>query len=541
MPETEKSSQYFDQIVGQLSNPNFYPHPVEQITKIETHISVVFLTGDYAYKLKKPVDFGFLDFTQIPQRLKFCQKELELNQRTAKDLYLAVISLYENDGIISLKPSRNSQSPIDCILKMRQFNPGHVLGNYLQSHSLSSSQISALASQIADLHLHSKVVEAKSEFGEPEIALKPMLDNFPSLTRFLNSLPNSNQALQSLEKIQKTTLQQFESVKSLLINRKQNGFIRNCHGDLHLDNITLVNDSPMLFDAIEFNDYFSHIDVISDMAFLLVDLDFRGRPELAWVILSYYLHFTQDYSALQILGFYKVYRAMVRAKISALQAEQNSIDSPKYNELKEKTLRYLDLANQLQTKHAKPKIILIQGISGSGKSVLAQRLVKYFDAIIISSDRTRKKLFKIEPTERVDLDVRPSLYSESMNQKTYETLLNNARLAITSGCNVIIDATFLKKSHRDKFYELAMTLEVECYLLSIHVDERLALESIKHRNLANNDPSDADEKIMQRQMKMIEEPTPKETQTQNILNLEAHQLREELPITKIKKFLNLPI
>ena len=541
MPETEKSSQYFDQIVDQLSNPNFYPHPVEQITKIETHISVVFLTGDYAYKLKKPVDFGFLDFTQIPQRLKFCQKELELNQRTAKDLYLEVISLYENAGTISLKPCRNHQSPIDCILKMRQFNPEHVLGNYLQSHSLSSCQISALASQIADLHLHSKTVDATSEFGEPEVALKPMLDNFPSLTRFLNSFPNSNQALQKLEKIHKTTLEQFESVKSLLVNRKQNGFIRNCHGDLHLDNITLVNDSPMLFDAIEFNDYFSHIDIISDMAFLLVDLDFRGRPELARIILSYYLHFTQDYSALQILRFYKVYRAMVRAKISALQAEQNSTDSPKYNDLKNKTLRYLDLANQLQSKYEKPKIILVQGVSGSGKSVLAEKLVQYIDAIIISSDRTRKKLFDIEPTARVDKDERDSLYSQSMNQKTYHALLNNAQLTIASGFNVIVDATFLKKAQRDKFYELAKTLEVECYLLSIHVDEKLAIESIKHRNLANNDPSDADAKIMQHQLKMIEAPSLDEIQTHNILNLKAQKLREELPITKIKKFLNLPI
>lgn len=540
MPKIEKSSQYFDQIVDQLSNPDFYPHPVKLITKIETHISIVFLTGDYAYKLKKPVDFGFLDFTQIPQRLKFCEKELKLNQRTAKELYLEVIPLYLNEGQISLKPNSNN-SVIDCILKMRQFDPNNVLSHYLQKHNLQRSQISALAHQIADLHMNSTVVDMTSEFGEPEIALKPMMDNFPSLKRFISTLTNSEQALLTLEKLHHTTLEQFDSVKPLLTNRKKNGFIRNCHGDLHLDNITLVNDSPVLFDAIEFNDYFSHIDTISDMAFLLIDLDFRQRSALSYLILSDYLHFTQDYSSLKVLNFYKVYRAMVRAKISALQAEQNEIDSTKYNELTVKTLRYLALAKQLQSNQTQPKIILIQGISGAGKSVLAETLIQYIDAIIISSDRTRKALFKIEPTTRVDEEHRSELYSQNMNQKTYNALLNNTHLAIQCGFNVIVDATFLRKSHREKFYELAEQINVESYLFSIEVDEKLASESIESRHKTNDDPSDADTMVMHQQMKVFEKPMHTEIQTQNVLALDAKKLRHELPVSRIKKFLKLPI
>lgn len=537
MSEICSNPESTELLITFLSNPDVYPHPVKTVQKIETHISVVFLTGSFAYKLKKPVNFGFLDFSHSANRLKFCQKELELNQRTAPELYLDVIALFYDENGYSFSPTQPSQTPCDCLVKMRQFNPDFVLGDYCQTHPLDEQHIEQLAKQIAQLHLNAEMSLADSVFGEPKTALQPMLDNFPSLKKFFADT-SFQKTLAQIEEIEQTTLSQFDEVQALLNGRKQQGFIRKCHGDLHLDNIALVDNKPLLFDAIEFNDFFSQIDVISDLAFLLIDLEYRNQKPLAFHILSLYLHLTQDYAALELLNFYKVYRSMVRAKISALQAAQNPIHSKQYNDLVNKTLNYLSLAKKIQTPQKQaPKLILIQGISGSGKSVLAKQLLNLTDAILISSDRTRKQLYGIDATYRVSDEERRLLYSASMSQQTYATMLNNTKTSLLTNFSVIVDATFLKQQHRQKFYELANNLGIDCYLLSIDIDKKLASESIQERLFNDFDPSDADHSVMEQQFKVLE-PAFNEVPT---LKLKAADLRHNFPQNTLKNFLKLSL
>ncbi|MEA3404789.1 MAG: phosphotransferase, partial [Pseudomonadota bacterium] len=319
-----------ERLIDQLCLPQTYPHAVEVITTIETHISVVFLTGEFAYKLKKPVDFGFLNFTQKADREFFCQQELRLNRRTAPDLYLDVVPIYQTaDGEVSFHQPQapvSNQEPIDYLVKMNQFEPNWVLGRYLRDHSITLEQESLLAKRIADLHQTANLVATESHLGEPETLLQPMLDNFPTLLE--NCSSDYKPRLQALLD---WTNQQFKLLRPLLIKRKQQGFIRECHGDLHLDNITLINDTPTLFDGIEFNDEFRWIDGISDLAFLLIDLEFRGQPAFKRRILSQYLEITGDYAALELLSFYQVYRSLVRAKISALRLSQLTKGSLEHN------------------------------------------------------------------------------------------------------------------------------------------------------------------------------------------------------------------
>lgn len=545
MPKDQvlESNDLFQKIKTFLQDKKAYPHPVASIQVIETHISVVFLTGKFAYKLKKPVNFGFLDFSDALQRKTFCEKELFLNQRTAPDLYLEVSKLYSNNGQLSFSPASSDQQPIEHLVKMQQFNPNLVLGKRLAGYEkltenqpgLTSTQVEVLTQQIARLHQQAEIVKADTQWGEPLTILKPMLDNFPSLRRFF---AHSAEVMAVLQKLEARTYQNFEQLKTTLKQRKQNRFIRSCHGDLHLDNIALINQKPVLFDAIEFNDAFSKIDTISDLAFLLIDLEYRGEHTLAKTILTNYLHYTQDYSALRLLNFYKTYRAMVRAKITALQAEQVDKNSQQYREFVDKTKRYIDLAKTDQTAAKAPaKLILLQGVSGSGKSHFAQQLLQRIDGIVISSDRTRKQLFGINPQDRVTPQQKTALYSSSMNQKTYRTLESNASIALQSGITVIVDATFIKKAHRSRFYQLCQSLALDCYVISIKISSKVAAASIAKRHTFNQDPSDADEKVLKRQLEHVEMPDTSE----NALILEAEQIRRAFPEQFVQEFLNLPL
>ncbi|HHT00375.1 MAG TPA: hypothetical protein ENK73_05900 [Thiomicrospira sp.] len=521
-----------EQLIDQLCQPQTYPHAVEVITTIETHISVVFLTGEFAYKLKKPVDFGFLDFTQKKDRAFFCQQELRLNQRTAPDLYLAVVPIYETqDGQISFESSHSAdqtEEPIDYLVKMNQFEPNWVLGRYLTDHTITLEQESLLAKRIADLHQTANRVASDSHLGEPETLLQPMLDNFPTLLKNCSSDYKPR-----LQKLLDWTNQQFNDLRPLLVQRKQQGFICECHGDLHLDNITLINDIPTLFDGIEFNDEFRWIDGISDLAFLLIDLEFRGQPAFKRRILSQYLQITGDYAALELLGFYQVYRSLVRAKISALRLNQLTKGSPEHNYYKQITIQYIEQAETEIFDKQVPQIVLLQGISGSGKSYFSKQLLQQIEAVVISSDIERKRLFGINATDRVSESDKKALYSAEMSQQTYQRLQSLAKQITQFGLSVIVDATFLKQEHRQAFYNLADQLGYECKLIYIDSDSETAEQAIAQRLSLNIDPSDADIQVMQRQRKVLETPTENEA----ALTLKASELRKFFPADLIQEFL----
>lgn len=523
-----------DTLIDQLCLPATYPHLVEVITTIETHISVVFLTGEYAYKLKKPVDFGFLDFTALASRQYFCQQELRLNRRTAPNLYLDVVPLYLNaeQQLTFSSEQAGSTAPVEYLLKMRQFDPNSVLGRYLDGNVVTEQQEHRLAERIADLHLNAAQVDGTSHLGEPETILQPMLDNFPTL--FENC---SGEYLPRLQRLLDWTHSRFAELRPILLKRKAEGFVRECHGDLHLDNIALIEDEPTLFDGIEFNDEFRWIDVISDLAFLLIDLDYRQQQAMGRRILNRYLGLTGDYDALQLLIFYQVYRALVRAKISALrllQLDQNTLEFQHYME---KTLRYIEQAEGYAFAPETPSLILLQGVSGCGKSYFAQQLLTLNDAVIISSDIERKRLFGIAQTHRVADAEKPALYSVEMNKQTYARLLELAKNLLTMRRHVIVDATFLKAEHRAAFYQMANRLQLSAYLIYLQIDENQAAAAINRRLQLNNNPSDADVAVMQRQLAYLEPPAADEP----ALCLQAADLRQQFPASSLQEFLHWPI
>ncbi|UQB41367.1 AAA family ATPase [Thiomicrospira microaerophila] len=517
-----------------LTQPQNYPHLVESVHVIETHISAVFLTGNWVYKLKKPVNFGFLDFSTPGQREKFCQLELTLNQRTAPQIYHQVVTVYGN-------PPENTQFSfveqpglvaVDYLVKMHQFDPNCVLSRYLQHHSLTDQQVDDLVVAIAQLHQIAEPIEPGSFLGSSECVLQPMTDNFPSLYALFETTMSSNptidvdQVLTRLKQLELWTVNQHALLTPLIDARQQKGHVRACHGDLHLDNITLYQQKPLLFDGIEFNDQFRWIDTLSDLAFLLIDLDYRQKPMLAKTILHRYLQLNGDYAGLVLLRFYQTYRALVRAKITGLRYLQLDPLSNEANDCMVSLMRYIDLAESYAyLMNETPVLYIMQGVSGSGKSYYAQQIHRQTGALVVSSDRERKRLFGINVYQRVSAQQKKNLYSTVMNQATYDQLHKACQSALQAGLSVVADATFLKQSHRQRFIKLAEDLNCQSLVVSIQPNPALAESFIAKRMEENKDPSDADALVMKQQLKSFEPPNEAEQYC-------VIEMRSELPNLK---------
>lgn len=508
-------------IIDWLSQADHYGQNVTQVEKIETHISTVFLTGEFAYKLKKRVNFGFLDFTPLASRKNYCEMEVSLNRRTAPQLYLGVIALYQHPqhyNQISFEP-QPGLVVADYLVKMRQFDPQNVLSRYVLKHVLTDHQTNDLAEAIADLHQQAEPIKAGDFLGSPACVIQPMLDNFPSLLALLNSQRpltsntqlDLNQLKNRLLQLEHWTRTQHTLLAPMIEQRQQQGHVRACHGDLHLDNITLINAKPVLFDGIEFNDQFRWIDTLSDLAFLLIDLDFRQQPGLAAKILNRYLQLNGDYAGLVLLRFYQTYRALVRAKITGLRYEQLPPESLEAQNSLTTMLAYIDLAEHYAyLHHTQPTLYIMQGVSGSGKSYYADQIHRQTGAIVVSSDRERKRLYGIHSQHRVTEAEKRRLYSTEMTQATYQRLLESCQSALQAGLSVVADATFLQAKSRQNFIALAQSFGLPYLVVCVEPDAKQAAELIKQRHQRNDDPSDANVEIMQRQLTQFEAPTTAE-------------------------------
>jgi aminoglycoside phosphotransferase family enzyme/predicted kinase len=465
-----------------MSTATFYPHDVAAIKKVETHISIIFLTGQFAYKIKKPVDFGFLNFSTLALRKHFCEEELRLNQRLAKQLYLDVVPVYYHEGVFSLQGRQ--EHIVEYAVKMRQFDPANQLDELIKQNAITLQQMDALSICIADFHQHVEKADVHSDVGEPKLITQPCFDNFSLIYQSLNT---TNAHLQVLEA---WTKMQAETLEPVFIARKQQGFIRECHGDMHLGNIAIIDEAFTLFDCIEFSKNLRWVDTLSDLAFLLMDLHKQGKTVFAYRLLNTYLAITGDYEGLSVLNFYLVYRALVRAKIAGLQGQLEPLE------------RYVELAYRfIETKP--PQLIITFGVSGSGKSYGSRKLSDHYGWIHLRSDVERKRLLGMHMTERGRAS---ELYTPIMTESTYSRLLAVAEAVLLTGRTVIVDATFLKYAERERFHQLALQLGVDYQILHFQANRKQLEENIKKRQQRDDDPSDADVEILERQLRHSLEP-----------------------------------
>lgn len=467
-----------------------YPHPVVQPTLRETHISWVILTGEFAYKIKKPVRFDFLDATSLDARQRFCEEELRLNRRTAPELYIDVVPI-TRDAAGALQVEGGG-TVVEYAVRMRQFPAANELTALLDSGSVTLPEITDLAATVADFHAQAAVATSAAHEYTGNLH-HAVLGNLSDVARLID--PRG--ARLDVRRLIDWTLSAARSLEEALLRRENAGCIRDCHGDLHAGNIVRWQGRLVPFDCIEFDPGLRRIDVMNDLAFLVMDLASRHREDLAFALLSRYLEIAGDYDGLPLLPFYAVYRALVRAKVDAL-AEATLPD--RAEELARRCENRLSAA-QYWTRRETPTLVLMHGVSGSGKSWLSERLVPALPAIRIRSDLERKRLVGARG-EHHPSAYGTGLYSSSLTDRTYARLIDCAAAALAAGCNAIIDATFLKTADRKGFQDLAQRLGTRFAIVSCTADPAVLEQRIVTRSSA--DPSDATPALVREQLRAMD-------------------------------------
>jgi hypothetical protein len=466
-----------------LKDPAAFPHTVQEVRVIETHISWVILTGEFVYKIKKPASLGFLDFSTLERRKFFCEEEVRLNRRTAPELYLDVVPIGEApDGLrIGTEPA------IEYAVRMRQFPSDARLDQRLEAGQLAPEDMRDLAGMLARFHQALPPREHIDPALAAAKAIRPARKNFSHLHPELFG----DDSRQVLANIEAWTRQQSTMLEPVFEARARNGFIRECHGDLHLSNLVELEGRIVLFDCIEFNPELRWIDTASDIAFLVMDLMAHERADLAYAFLSAWLEENGDYDGLEVLHFYLVYRCMVRVIVASIQFTQTH-EGAAASDQPIDALRYLELA-RLLVQAPVPRLILMHGLSGSGKTWLSERLVPILPAIRVRSDLERKRLHD-------KLDTETGLYGREATESTYQLLLRHCETGLQAGFDMIADATFLRRRHRHLFLDLAERLDVQPVILDCAAPVATLQSRIRQRAAEQKDASDADLAVLQQQL-----------------------------------------
>jgi uncharacterized protein len=478
-------------LIQGLRQASAYPHEITVVRIIETHISWLLLTGRYVYKIKKPVHFGFLDFSTLERRHFFCQEEIRLNRRLAADLYLEVVPI---TGSPELPKIGNAGQAIEYAVKMRQFPSGALLSERAECAQLETEEIEQIAGKVADFHEGIASAGADSAYGSADNIKHWFDENFDHIRPLLN---NDQHRLQ-LQAIQAWSDKQWLHNAACMQLRKQQGYVRECHGDLHLSNMTLINGQVTLFDCIEFNPELRWIDVISEIAFLMIDLLHSGYESYAFRLLNRYLQHTGDYSGLALLHYYLVYRALVLAKVALLRGTQQGV-----NTHGQKYIAFARLAERF-TQTGRVALIITHGYSGSGKSTWAIQLAEKTGAVQIRSDVERKRLFARQALENTGSGINQGLYTPEAGEQTYAHLAKLAKIVMDSGFTAIIDATFLKSEQRTLFWQLATDCCVPFVIVDFQASESELSRRIQQRKQQRNDPSEATLSVLQQQLHTAE-------------------------------------
>jgi aminoglycoside phosphotransferase family enzyme/predicted kinase len=481
-----------DNLIAALRDPAAYPHPVAEVGHVETHISHVLLAGAFAYKLKKPVDLGFVDFSSPERRRFYCDEELRLNRRLAPQLYLDVVAVTEAGAPVRVG---GGGQVLEHAVRMRRF-PQQAL---LSHCKLDEAIIDRLTDRVAHFHAGLPPAPPDSRHGTRDAVLAPMLANFAVIRPRLDEPV----LLRAVDRLERWTRARGERLAEQLAARREGGFIRECHGDMHRGNIVLLDGEPVIFDCIEFNPDLRWIDTMSELAFLVMDLLEAGETTLARRALNRYMERTGDYAGLGVLRFYQVYRAMVRAKVLAIRLSQADTGSDERAELIGDLRRYLRLARDSSARPC-PRLFITHGLSGSGKTRLGDRLRELLPLIQVRSDVERKRLHGMAPQERPDAARAASLYDADTTRRTYERLCELARQVLQSGYSVLVDATFLTRSQRALFLALGRDLKRPCTILALEAPPEVLRRRLSERAEAGADASDADASILERQLAIRE-------------------------------------
>lgn len=489
---TETADQ--GEVIAFLSEAHSYGPHVDTVERHETHGAIVFLAGDRAYKLKRAVKFPYMDFSTVERRRQVCEQELTVNRRTAPEFYLDVCPIVRDQGALRLGTRTEGGEPLDWVVVMRRFPQESLLKNLCQAGRLTLPLMRRVAEAVARFHGDAEVV---TEFGGERGIRSVIEGNVAQLTAKAGR-PFSSERISEYEKAARSALaRRAEAVEE----RRRTGHVRRCHGDLHLNNIFVRDDEPVLFDAIEFNDQFSCIDVLYDLAFLLMDLDQNGARHHANTVFNRYLERSDEHPWLAVMPLFLSCRAAIRAHTTAAKADTCKDATSKRS--------FLDEASELlncgidHLVDRAPRLIAIGGLSGTGKSTLAYALAPLLGAcpgaVVIRSDVIRKKLFGVEDTTRLP----QSAYTREVSKRVYDRVAEVASLTLASGYTAIADAVFGHDSERDQIAQVAQQRGTSFHGLWLVGPPATLEERIAGRS---GDASDATRDILRAQLEFVTVP-----------------------------------
>jgi len=455
--------------------------------RIDTHISALFLAGEDVYKLKRAVSTSYLDYAALEKRRRFCLAELDINRRTAPQTYLDVVPVRRTPDdrlVIGEGPGET----VEWLVHMRRFAQENLFDNLAQAGRLSPALLISLADEIAAFHRSAAVVEDAEAAGRIGYVID---ENAAELEGKAAGLIEGSM----IETFDRACRSVFDRVKGVIDRRGRQGFVRHCHGDLHLRNICLIEGKPTLFDAIEFSDRISHIDVLFDFAFLVMDLEHRGLRREANIVFNRYLYRTGDLGDLSAFPLYLALRAGIRAHVSAMAAATLEKGQNRDN-LREEANAYLRLGLE-QFKQVPPRLIAVGGVSGSGKSTIAHDIAPHIGlapgALVLSSDLIRKKILGVEPLTRLG----QGAYNAATNKAVYGELIETAMRVLAGGYTAVLDATFLDQDQRERLTTAATSAGVPFKGFWLEANREALRERILRRVA---DPSDATVSILESQL-----------------------------------------
>ncbi len=475
-----------------LLSPEAYPHPVETIQLVETHISWILLTGEFAYKIKRPVHFPFVDLRCAGHRAWLCEQEVALNRRFAPEIYLQVCRITADEGGARVD---GTGGVLEHAVKMRQFDRHDELDRLVEANAVEPAELETFGAQLARIHAGLPAAAPDSKWGQPEAVRTAIERNFEECLSASRVFGDTAE----LQVLQPSLEHSVAEVMPLMAQRRAAGKVRECHGDLHCGNVVRRASRLVAFDCLEFEPAFRWIDVADEIAFLFADLESFGRPALAMAFLRGYLAQSGDYQACQIIRTYACHRSLVRAKVAALSLG-NPQDTAALTAARDRYTRYIRCAGRFLSPR-RPRLILMSGFSGSGKTWLARQLAPLLGAIHLRSDVERKRLAGMSEHERSGSSVGQGLYSAEMTRRLNQQLVSASQATLVGGFTTILDATFNRRADRDPFVALARQLRVRSYVIHCHAPEEVLRSRITARATVGSDASEADIGVLEWQKK----------------------------------------
>ena len=451
-------------LLAQLSRPSAYPHPATPVQVHQTHISAVFLAGRHAYKVKKPLDLGFLDFTTLSSRKHFCEEEVRLNRRLAPHVYLGVVPITEVDGMLRVG---GDGEPLEWAVHMQRLPERHTLLSRLAAGEDLTPVLHTLGSLLAEFHSQAEGGEAVATSGRWQVVAGNAMENYAQAAPLVGRTVSGP----VLARLESRTRAVLDDLRPLIEERAAQGVPRDTHGDLHLDHVywfpeRQAGEEFAIVDCIEFNARFRHADPVADIAFLVMDLEFHGRPDWARAFSDAWFGARDDEGGRVLLPFYAAYRAAVRGKVDGFEmAEPEVPGSERGRALTSARAHWLLALGLLEPPGERPALLCVGGLPGTGKSTLARGLAEYAGFTVIASDRVRKELAGLDPDQPAAAGFGGGIYTDAWNQRTYSECLRRARKGLLEGRRVLVDASFREEHRRREFLDEARRLAVPGLLL----------------------------------------------------------------------------